>query len=144
MKVKQHFLVLIVLVGTSLFIGCTEEGTGEISPPEELTTSNITSSVSEVVSEGIKEAKEWKDLLFTTSNIASSISEAMDYTNPTTRNYALSLIDKSSGGEYNVAQICDIWEATYNDWTYVNDPAGLEYFSKASETINNGLKGDCD
>jgi len=75
---------------------------------------------------------------------ASKIVEAMDYTNPTTRDYALSLIDKDHGGNYNIAQICDVWEKIYKRWTYVNDPNGLNYYSPASRTINLGLKGDCD
>lgn len=75
---------------------------------------------------------------------ASKIVEAMDYTNPTTRDYALSLIDKDHGGKYNIAQICDMWEKIYKRWTYVNDPKGTEYYSPASRTINLGLKGDCD
>lgn len=75
---------------------------------------------------------------------ASNIVDAMDYTNPTTRDYALSLIDKTHSGNYNIGQICDIWEKLYNRWTYVNDPNGDEYYSPASRTINLGLKGDCD
>ena len=75
---------------------------------------------------------------------ASKVVEAMDYTNPTTRDYALSLIDKDHGGNYNIAQICDMWEKIYKRWTYVNDPKGTEYYSPASRTINLGLKGDCD
>ncbi|WFN33476.1 hypothetical protein L1S32_06335 [Methanogenium sp. S4BF] len=78
------------------------------------------------------------------SKQADLIVEAMDYTNPTTRDYALMQIDSSHGGEYNIAQICDVWENVYNRWTYVNDPKGFEYFSPASRTINLGLKGDCD
>ncbi len=75
---------------------------------------------------------------------ASKIVEAMDYTNPTTRDYALSLIDKDHGGNYNIAQICDMWEKIYKRWTYVNDPNGFNYYSPASRTIKLRLKGDCD
>ena len=75
---------------------------------------------------------------------ASKIVEAMDYTNPTTRDYALNLIDKDHGGDYNIAQICDMWEKIYKRWTYVNDPKGSNYYSPASRTINLGVKGDCD
>ncbi|BBL66822.1 transglutaminase-like domain-containing protein [Methanoculleus chikugoensis] len=75
---------------------------------------------------------------------ASKVAEAMDYTNPTTRDYSLSLIDKDHGGKYNIAQICDMWEKIYKRWTYVNDPNGFNYYSPASRTINLGLKGDCD
>lgn len=78
------------------------------------------------------------------SQRADMIVEAMDYTNPTTRDFALMQIDHSHSGGYNIAQICDVWENIYNRWTYVNDPNGFEYFSPASRTINIGLKGDCD
>lgn len=75
---------------------------------------------------------------------ARQIKEAMDSENPTTRDYALSLIDTSHPGERTIAQLCDIWEKTYRKWTYVSDPRGFEYFSPASNTITIGLKGDCD
>lgn len=78
------------------------------------------------------------------SSIASMISNAMDYTNPTTRDFALSLIDKSNSGSGNFNQVCDMWDHIYNEWTYVHDTTGSEYFSSASETINVDLKGDCD
>jgi hypothetical protein len=78
------------------------------------------------------------------SQIAEKIKNAMDYTNPITRDFALTLIPNSHEGNYNIAQICDLWETVYNRWTYVNDPKGSEYFSPASRTIQLGLKGDCD
>jgi hypothetical protein len=78
------------------------------------------------------------------SQTALKIKNAMDYANPTTRDFALTLIPNSHEGTYNIAQICDLWEAVYNQWTYVNDPKGSEYFSPASRTIQLGLKGDCD
>ncbi len=34
---------------------------------------------------------------------ASKVAEAMDYTNPTTRDYSLSLIDKDHGGESTIS-----------------------------------------
>jgi hypothetical protein len=75
---------------------------------------------------------------------SEQIKEAMDYTNPITRDFALTLIPKSHGGEYNIAQICDLWDAIYKKWTYVNDPRGNDYYSPSSRTIQLGLKGDCD
>jgi hypothetical protein len=75
---------------------------------------------------------------------ANQITTAMDYTNPTTRDFAVSIIPNSHEGNYNIAQICDLWDAVYNKWTYVNDPGGSDYFSPASRTIQLGLKGDCD
>lgn len=79
---------------------------------------------------------------------ANLISKAIDYTNPTTRDFAVGLVKNINGGsyaEFKVNQICDIWDAIRPPhWTYVNDTYGQEYYSSASETINIGLKGDCD
>jgi len=80
----------------------------------------------------------------TDEKIAKNVSQAMDYTNPTTRDFALKIIPKSHSGDYSISQICDEWEYVYKRWTYVNDPNGFEYWSPASRTINIGLKGDCD
>ena len=76
--------------------------------------------------------------------IAQNFSQAMDYTNPTTRDFALKIIPKSHSGKYSISQVCDIWDYVNSRWTYVNDPNGLDYRSPASRTINIGLKGDCD
>ena len=75
---------------------------------------------------------------------AQNFKEAIDYTNPVTRDFAVSLIPKSHSGKYSVSQICDVWEALYKKWTYVSDPNGKDYRSPASRTIQLGLKGDCD
>ena len=75
---------------------------------------------------------------------AKTIANAIDYTNPITRDFAAGLVKKTSSGNYNIAQICDIWGAIKPRWTYFDDPAGQDYFSPASRTINLGLKGDCD
>ncbi len=75
---------------------------------------------------------------------AAAISDAIDPGNPVTRDFAVSLIPRSHGGPFNLAQACDLWEDVYGRWTYVDDPRGDEYFSPASRTITLGLKGDCD
>ncbi len=70
---------------------------------------------------------------------------ACDYNNPTTRDFAVSIAGKSSG-EFNVGQVCDIFDAIRPPkWHYVNDPQGEDYFSKASHTIKEAnFSGDCD
>ena len=68
-----------------------------------------------------------------------------DFKNPITRGFFLKLIPKEHGGEYNIAQLCDIWDYCFQNWSYVSDPAFLEYVAPASETINySDLRGDCD
>ena len=68
---------------------------------------------------------------------------ACDYDNPTVRNNSVALVALSPGN-FNLGQVCDIFDFCYSNWSYVNDPISREYFAKASETIKNGLNGDCD
>ena len=75
-------------------------------------------------------------------NEANSISQAIDYTNPVVRNFATSKIERSSGGVYNIAQICDVWDPIHAQWTYIGYPDHW-YYTPASESINVGLKGNC-
>ena len=75
---------------------------------------------------------------------AVAIRDAMDYRNPVTRDFTVSLIRKEHGGTFRMSQASDLWEAVYSRWTYVEDPDGGDYFSPASRTIAVGLKGDCD
>ena len=69
--------------------------------------------------------------------------EACNYSNSTVRNNAVSIAGQSPGS-YNLGQICDIFDHCYNGWKYVNDPKGNEIYESASNTISNGLNGDCD
>ncbi|WP_052310746.1 transglutaminase domain-containing protein [Methanoregula formicica] len=75
---------------------------------------------------------------------AAIIRDAINVNNSVTRDYAVSIIPRSHGGSFNLAQACDLWEDVYRNWTYVDDPRGSEYFSPASRTIALGMKGDCD
>lgn len=68
---------------------------------------------------------------------------ACDYDNSTVRNNAVALVSMSPGA-FNLGQICDIFDFCYTNWSYVNDPITAEYYAKASETLKNGLNGDCD
>lgn len=67
-----------------------------------------------------------------------------DVTNNYTRDFAVKLASKSPGN-YNIGQVCEIFDYLYNQWKYVNDPVGSEYIAKASESIaGTKLSGDCD
>jgi len=88
-------------------------------------------------------------LLVTASALAQCPStapyqRAVDYWNTITRNFFLSLIPPTDSGDYTIAQVCDIFDYCYSHWTYVSDPTGMNYVASASETIQNGLRGDCD
>lgn len=68
---------------------------------------------------------------------------ACDYDHPTVRNNTANLVHLSPGS-FNLGQICDIFDFCYTNWSYVNDPLTRDYYAKASETLRNGLNGDCD
>jgi hypothetical protein len=68
---------------------------------------------------------------------------AMDYHSPGTRNYARKLAAEYPG-KFSIRQVCNIYDHVRSNWKYVDDPAGEEYVSMASRTIENGFIGDCD
>ena len=47
-------------------------------------------------------------------------------------------------GEYDIAQVCEIFDYVVGKWKYVNDADKGENYRSASRTIANGLTGDCD
>ncbi len=82
------------------------------------------------------------------ARIAPRITAAIDPSNPITRNEA-ARIAAADEGPYRVEQVARIWSDVRGRWRYVNDPRGDEYFSLASQTIenqtaDNELVGDCD
>jgi len=83
-----------------------------------------------------------KDMCYQYSTLATLI-EACDYDSSTVRNAAVRLA-ANNPGEYNLGQMCDVFDYALMKWDYVNDPLGLEYVAKASETIDLEFKGDCD
>lgn len=74
-----------------------------------------------------------------------NIIAACDYRNNVVRSKAAQIASQSAGN-FNIGQVCDIFDYCYNNWKYVNDPndRGSDYYQKASNTIKNGLTGDCD
>ena len=78
----------------------------------------------------------------------AKVKNAMDYWNPTTRDFAIKSINPGNQGYFSIQQICDIWDVVTYNWVYVSDPqgeAGLPFtFTPASETIKARLRGDCD
>lgn len=71
------------------------------------------------------------------------IKEACVANNSTTRNFAVQVAGESQG-EYNLGQVCDLFDYYRENWKYVNDPTGAEYISPAHESIRNNFNGDCD
>jgi hypothetical protein len=77
------------------------------------------------------------------SKIAKRIEIAVDIKNPITRSYSLQIAQKYPGS-YNINQIASIYIHIKSNWKYISDPTSEDYFSKASESIENNLAGDCD
>jgi hypothetical protein len=72
------------------------------------------------------------------------LKHVVDYRSPCTRGFAVQLAARHQG-EYNIAQVCEIFKFLYNNWKYVNDPVGQDYVARASESICQlHFKGDCD
>jgi hypothetical protein len=74
-------------------------------------------------------------------DIEYNIKSAMDYWNPNVIFFARQIVN--TPGKLNIGQICDLYDYLFSNWTYVNDPIGMEYISPASESIMH-LTGDCD
>jgi tetratricopeptide (TPR) repeat protein len=75
--------------------------------------------------------------------IASKISQAIDWQNSIVKNFATAQVQHISQGYYNIYQVCDIWKPIHDEWTYVQDPPDFNYWTSASNSISNGLKGNC-
>lgn len=71
------------------------------------------------------------------------LEDVCDYNLPYTKSFANQLAAKSPGN-FNIGQVCEIFDYCYNKWRYVNDPADREYVARASESISASLTGDCD
>lgn len=73
----------------------------------------------------------------------NKLIEAVDFDNPVTNDYAVRLASYFPG-EYNIGQVCQIYDYIVKRWKYVNDSDKKENFRSASRSINNDLAGDCD
>ncbi|MDP3563839.1 MAG: hypothetical protein Q8R70_05060 [Methanoregula sp.] len=84
------------------------------------------------------------------NSVAYYVQKKIDSENAITIDFTNAHISPLHNGSYSIDQVSDIWDYVMPPrWTYVNDtmdgdsPFG-DHFSAASETINKGLKGDCD
>ena len=64
--------------------------------------------------------------------------EAIDYDNPITNDYAVKLASYFPG-DYNIGQVCNIYDYIVKRWKYVNDSDKKENIRSASRSINNNL-----
>ncbi len=80
---------------------------------------------------------------------AKQIREAIDYNNPVIRNFAVQsatryFTDKTLYNKYRqTLRYFSVFKSIRDQWQYIHDPAGEEYYAKASETIML-MAGDCD
>lgn len=69
--------------------------------------------------------------------------DACNYKNTIVRNTTVRIAGHSPGN-YNLGQVCEVFEHFYKNWNYVNDPKTVNYVEAASATIQNNFNGDCD
>lgn len=79
---------------------------------------------------------------YSEQNLKTLVS-TVDIQNETTNDFAVRLASKFPG-EYNIGQICQIYDYIVSNWKYVNDSDKKENFRSASRTIKNNFAGDCD
>lgn len=80
---------------------------------------------------------------FKISKELTQIVQSCDFTSSKVRTEAI-MLASANVGNYNLGQMCDIFDYAKGSWKYVNDPIGYEYVAKASESIENNYIGDCD
>lgn len=79
----------------------------------------------------------------------SKILRAIDFENPKVRNFALLATTKhfkkmKGYQKYRMLTQCfAVFKEINQNWNYVNDPKGQEYFANASESLQH-FSGDCD
>lgn len=77
------------------------------------------------------------------------IIAAIDFTNPSVRNFALKATSKhfsdfkTNEKNRKIVQCFAVFKEIKSKWNYVNDPKGREYIAKASESVMH-FSGDCD
>jgi len=74
---------------------------------------------------------------------AEKLALVIEPLNPDVQSFALKVLNHDNKEGYSIADVCDIYDAIYNNWTYAEDPKGYDYFTKAG-TSASLLKGDCD
>ncbi len=70
------------------------------------------------------------------------VTEACDYLNDAVLRKSRMVVEDHEGN-FNLGQVCDIYDYCLDGWSYVNDPSSREVFLKASTTVTN-RDGDCD
>jgi hypothetical protein len=83
------------------------------------------------------------------SSVSAQIRDAVNYNDNKVRNFAVTASVKYFNGDDlyrqygDLVRYCSIFKTINEQWKYVNDPKGEEYFAKASESLQH-FSGDCD
>lgn len=59
------------------------------------------------------------------------------------RRQAVEMVCDENTGQYNIGQICDIFDFFQTNWSYVSDPYRAEFFASAQQSLTH-YRGDCD
>ncbi|HEY3249504.1 MAG TPA: hypothetical protein VGK25_00155 [Ignavibacteria bacterium] len=86
---------------------------------------------------GAQTSQDWSDKW-----MAYSISSALEPGSKTVIRTAKAITENYPGG-YSVAQACAVFDYLFNNWIYMRDPGGKDYFEEASIGVKT-LTGDCD
>jgi PKD repeat protein len=151
---KYHFIPPLMLI--SLLLLCTQASSNNdtyLRQDTPFIEYNASELVGFTVAEGSGEnAASYEVKQRKVDEIKSEIEKRLDMGNiDNIRREAAALGAKSPGGT-NIAQICSIYNYARNDWSYISDPHGMEYFQYANLTLDIGKKasparsgvGDCD
>ena len=71
------------------------------------------------------------------------IAESADSGSPEVQAFVAAYAPGTGTGSATVAQVFDVWEAIYANWTYVRDPPSFNLYQPAGDSIRAGLKGNC-
>lgn len=141
-----HWILIILVIIVVFFVVVTANMINSPNPtnvtiPEEIKPENP--EIKFAVSQHDKKLFDFLKPCRITGDFKELIDRC-DYTNSTTRNTVLGFISRENEGVFNLGQVCDIFDHIQSNWKYVNDPAKSEYVAFASESLQNGLAGDCD
>jgi hypothetical protein len=147
---KKHNLKVVLIVGVIIFIlGGASIFIIEIQKDSILSSSayeEIVPVPPNIDYEVSVHDKTFFNELFKDCNLSGTnkqLIRACNFNDSYLRNKAVNIAGKSAG-EFNLGQICDIFDYCYLNWKYVNDARVNNYVEFASTTLQNGLNGDCD
>ena len=73
---------------------------------------------------------------------ARKIARSADFSNPVVTKF-VETHTAPAGGMNTISQVCDLWDAITSHWRYVPDPPEGNQYQPASESVSDGLAGNC-